>query len=104
MCTKFHQNRTSSFRENQYFSELSLALWSLHRAPSTEHQAPSTVRRAPCLIYPVLLIVSSSNFIFKCFVGSLTRISDFRSDSPDRKWTLQRSQNLKSVLFELLWR
>ena len=49
------------------------------------------------LIRPLVFIVRARNFIFKCFVGSPTGISDFRSDIPHRKSTLQRSQNLKSV-------
>jgi len=99
MCTKFHENRTSSFRENQYFSEFSLALGAVRHAPCAIRRAPCAVRRAHCLISPVLLIVSSSNFIFKTFLGPGIWIFHFRSDSPDRKSTLQRSQNLKSALF-----
>ena len=78
-----------------------------HRAPehqSTEHQGRNQLSyRVPCLISPALLIVENSNIVFKCFEGLRTRISDFRSDSPDRETTLQRSQNVKSGLFMRVW-
>jgi hypothetical protein len=64
-------------------------------APNTQRRTPYAVRRAPCLISPVLIIVSSSNFIFKTFSSPGIRIFHFRSKSPDRKYTLQRSQNAK---------
>jgi len=80
----------------------------MRHAPCAKHQGrnqPSyrAISRIPCLINSALLIVESQNIVFKCFEGLRTRISDFRSDSPDRKSTLQRSQNVKSGLFMRVW-
>src|SRR5277367_7057928 len=86
-------------------STVERAPWSEHRGASTEHQGRNQLSyRVPCLISPALLIVENSNIVFKCFEGLRTRISDFRSDSPDRETTLQRSQNVKSgLLFMRVW-
>src|SRR5258706_979598 len=105
MCTKFHQNRSSSFRENQYFIEFSVVLCAIRRAPCAVRHAPCAMRRAPyaarrtpCLISPVLIIALSSNFIFKTFLGPGLRIFHIRCDSPDRKFTLQRRGKFQKII------
>jgi hypothetical protein len=76
VCTKFHQNRSSTFREIKYFRFL---------APLSL----GTLRRAPWLITPVQMIGKHRNSILNIFLVLADHtpkfVAKFRTGSPLRR-------------------